>query len=186
MPRGVLVMAQAPLYGMYNTAFQPVQQMFYRACHCGNAWAGAKDLIDHEVEPPGEPSGVLGGPHQQLLAKQAVRPVLRLAGKIELRGQQTAAGRLYLYMDVAGAAGIDAGHDAAQTVTPFRLGELMTAQPETGIVILAFGVGLPEIQQGPGPWLASAGEYESNQFDRLPRHALFKQFNPLGRGWLEV
>ena len=49
-------------------------------------------------------------------------------------------------MDMARAAGIDARHDAAQTVAPVGIRELVTAQAETGIVVLAFGVGLPEIQ----------------------------------------
>ena len=51
-------------------------------------------------------------------------------------------------MDMAGAAGIGAGHDAAQSIAPFRVGELMAAQAETGIVVPALVVGLPEIQQG--------------------------------------
>src|ERR1700681_2340186 len=88
-------------------------------------------------------------------------------------------------MDMTCAAGIGAGHDAAQSIAPFRVGELMPAQAETGIVIPAFIVGLPEIQQGSGVWFAGAGEHEANQFDGLPSHARFKEFDPLGRGWLE-
>src|SRR5882757_7860723 len=61
----------------------------------------------------------------------------------------------------------------------------MAAQAETEIVIPAFIVGLPEIQQGSGVWFAGAGKYEANEFDWLPRHVSFKQFDPLGRGWLE-
>jgi len=49
----------------------------------------------------------------------------------------------------------------------------MATQAETGIVVAAFIVGLPEIQQGPGVWCARAREHEANQFDWLPRHALF-------------
>ena len=61
----------------------------------------------------------------------------------------------------------------------------MAAQAETGIVIAAFVVGLPEIQQGSGERLAGAGQHEANQFDRLPRHAGFNQLDPLGRRRLE-
>ena len=77
-------------------------------------------------------------------------------------------------MDVARTAGIKAGHDAAQPITAFRIGELMAAQAETGIVIAAFIVRLPEIQQGAGERFAGATEHEANQFDRLPCHALFE------------
>src|SRR5882672_4086385 len=61
----------------------------------------------------------------------------------------------------------------------------MATQAETGIVVAAFIVGLPEIQQGPSVWFARAGEHEANQFDWVPRHAFFKQFSPLGRERLE-
>src|SRR5882672_3393662 len=142
-------------------------------------------LIDYEVETPGEPSRVLGGAYQQLAAKQAVGTVLRLAGEIELGGQHAAAARLHLQMDMPRTAGIGAGHDAAQSITPFRVGELMAAQAETGVVIPAFIIGMPEIQQGSGAWLTGAREDEANQFDGLPRHTSFKEFDALGRGWLE-
>ena len=104
-----------------------------------------------------------------------------LAGEIELGGQHAAVARLHLHMDVARAAGIKAGHDAAQPIAPFRIGELMAAQAETGIVVAALVVGLPEIQQGAGERLAGAGEHEADQFDRLPGHARFKQFDSLRR-----
>src|SRR6266446_4674047 len=135
-------------------------------------------LPDHEVEPPGERSRVFGCPHQQLLAKQAIGTVLCLTGKIELGGEHAAVARLHLNMDMARAAGINAGHDAAQSITSFRISELMAAQAETGIVIPAFVVSLPEIQQCSGERFAGAGEDEANQFDRLPRHAFFKEFDP--------
>ena len=89
-------------------------------------------------------------------------------------------------MDVARAAGINAGHDAAQSITAFRIGELMAAQAETGIVVAAFVVGLPEIQQGAGERFAGASEHEANQLDRLPCHALFEQLGSLRRRRLEV
>ena len=109
----------------------------------------------------------------------------RLAREIELGGEHAAGARLHLHMDMARAAGINAGHDAAQSITSFGISELMAAQAETGIVIPAFVVSLPELQQGSGEWFASAGEHEANQFDRLPRHAGFKQLDALGRRRLE-
>src|SRR5436190_23895282 len=89
-------------------------------------------------------------------------------------------------MDMARPAGINARHDAAQSKTPFRIGELMAAQAETGIVVTAFVVGLPEIQQGAGDRLAATGEHEANKFDRLPCHAPFEQFGSLSRRPFEV
>src|SRR5688572_23703104 len=106
MPRGVLVIVPAPLYGTYNTKHSPVQQMFYK--HPCQETPARRALPDHEVEPTSEPSGVLGGPHQQRLAEQAVGTVLRFAREIELGGQHAAAARLYLHMDVAGAPGVNA------------------------------------------------------------------------------
>src|SRR5260370_10700082 len=144
-----------------------------------------KSLIEHEVETPGEPSLVLGCAHQQLAAKETVGAVLWLAREVELGGQHAAAARLHLHMNMARAADIGAGHDAAQSIAPFRVGELMAAQAETGIVIPAFTVGLPEIQQGSSERFTGAGEYEANQFDLLPRHTCFKQLGPRRRGWLE-
>src|ERR1700682_4265735 len=88
-------------------------------------------------------------------------------------------------MDMPCAAGIGAGHDAAQSIASFRVGELMGAAAETGIVVPSFSAGFPETQQGAGVCFTGAREYEPNQFDWLPRHVSFKQFDPLGRGWLE-
>src|SRR5436190_22575965 len=147
------------------------------------AWGGilvfGESLADHEVEPSGEPSGAVGCANQQLATKQAVGTVLRLTREIELGGQHATARRLHLDMDMAGAAGIDSGHDAAQPIPPFRIRELMAAQAETGIVVLAFGVGLPEIQQRARERFGGAGQDQSDQVDRLARHALLLEFNPL-------
>src|SRR5438270_8282225 len=106
--------------------------------------------VEHEVETPGEPPFVFGGAHQELAAEQAVGTILSLAREIELGGQYAAAARLHLDMDMARAAGIDAGHNAAQPIASFGVAELMAAQAETGIVITALIVRLPEVQQGSG------------------------------------
>src|ERR1700682_5060243 len=95
-----------------------------------------KCLIEHEVETPGEQSRIFGRAQQQLAAKQAVGTILWLAGEIELGGEQAAAARLHLHMDVARTADIGARHDAAQSIAPLCVGELMAAQAETGIVVL--------------------------------------------------
>src|ERR1700730_16771791 len=83
-----------------------------------------KSLIEHEVETPGEQSRILGHAQQQFAAKEAVGTILWLAGKIELGGEEAAAARLHLHMDVARAANIGAPHDAAQSIAPLCVGEL--------------------------------------------------------------
>src|ERR1700730_1040565 len=100
-----------------------------------------KSLIEHEVETPGEQPRIPGRAQLQLGAKEAIGTILCLAGETELGGQQAAAPRLRLHMDVAGTANIDARHDAAQSIAPFRVGELMAAQGGSGSVVRALVVG---------------------------------------------
>ena len=161
---------------MYNTTGS-----LFNKCFTTCYWqfrAGAKSTYPttKSKRPASHPSFLAVRTSNSLRNRPSER-FLRLAGEIELGGQHAAAGRLHLHMDMARAAGINAGHDAAQSITSFRIGELMAAQAETGIVIPAFVVSLPEIQQGSGERLAGAGEHEANQFDRLPRHAFFKQLD---------
>ena len=63
-------------------------------CPVGTGSKNVLAHVEHEIEAPGERSLVFGGAYQQLPAEQAVLPVARLAGEIELRGQQPAAVRL--------------------------------------------------------------------------------------------
>src|SRR5262245_25411734 len=151
----------------------------------GEANYSESGLTQHEIKTASEPALVLGGADQQFPAEQAVGTVLGLAREIELGGQHASAARLHLHMEVAGAGGVGAGHDAAQPEASVSVGELMAAQAEAGIVVLALVVGLPEIQQRTRDRLAIACEHEAGQFDRLAGHAGFQQFDPLRRGRLE-
>src|SRR3954466_9908514 len=88
--------------------------------------------IKHEIETAGERPFVLGGPHQQFAAEQAVLAVGLLAGKIKLRGEKATRRRRDLHVEVARAALIDAGRDCAETVAPVRIGAHMATQAEAG------------------------------------------------------
>src|SRR5258706_8080211 len=133
---------------------------------------GRKSLIEHEVETPGEPSLVRGCAHQQLAAKETVGAVLWLAREVELGGQHAAAARLHLHMNMARAADIGAGHDAAQSIAPFRVGELMAAQAETGDFIPDFIVVLPEIKQCYSEGINVSGDDEANSVTWHPLQQL--------------
>src|SRR5258705_4584269 len=62
-------------------------------------------IVEHEIEAGVDAVAGLRGPHQQLLAKQAVAAVRRLVREIKLRGQQPSCCRLNLQVKVAGGGG---------------------------------------------------------------------------------
>src|SRR3954451_5740186 len=67
--------------------------------------------------------------HEQRAVEDRVGAIARLAGEVELRRQDLAVRALDLDVDVAGPAGIEAGHDRAQRVAGAGVGELVAAQP---------------------------------------------------------
>src|SRR5207253_3182207 len=125
---------------------------------------------EHEIEAAGEPTRVLRGAYQQLLAEQPILGVLRLAGEIELRGEQAPRWRRDLDVEMTRAALIGAGYDGAEAVAALGIGTHMAAQAEAGIVVVAFGVSLPQVDQRICHGFAIAREHEADQFDRLPGH----------------
>src|SRR4029077_7950521 len=141
--------------------------------------------VEHEIEAPGERTRVLGGTDQQLLAEQAVFGVFRLARKVELRRQQAPAWRRDPHMEMARAALVGTRHDRAEAVASVSVGAHMAAQPEAGIVVVALGVGLPQVDQRVRYRAARPRQHEADKLDRLPRHAGFDQVGALGREWLE-
>src|SRR5499426_4519692 len=140
---------------------------------------------EYEIEASRQAAAGLGDFHQELAAEQAVAAVLRLAGKVELRRQHAAAGRLHLHVIVARAAFIGAGHHREEAVAPLGVGELMAAQAETGIVVVAGVVGMPEIDQRACDRPAAAREHEADKLDRLSLDAGLAQVETLGRARLE-
>src|SRR3954468_20163859 len=85
--------------------------------------------------------------HEQRAVENVVGAVARLAGEVELRREDLPVRALHLDVDVARAAGIEAGHDRPQREAPARIGELVPAQAEAVVVVLAVRVGLPEVEQ---------------------------------------
>src|ERR1700716_2076140 len=142
-------------------------------------------VVEHEIEAGVDTIAGLRGPHQQLLAKQAVAAVRRLVREIKLRGQQPSCRRLNLQVKVAGAAGIDRRHDGAEAVASLGVGVLMAAQPEAGVVVVAGVVGLPQVEQRMGHGLAGRVEHEAGELDRAALHAGLDQVGALGRARLE-
>ena len=80
-------------------------------------------------------------------SKRPSRRFSRLAGKVELRGEDGLARGLDLHVDVPRAARVDAGHDGLEPIAPALVGELVTAQGEARVVVLAPRVGLPRVDQ---------------------------------------
>src|SRR6185295_8626644 len=57
---------------------------------CGRQ-SGGLTKVEHEIEPAGGAVAGVRDPHQQCALKEAIAPVLRLVGKIKLRGEKAAA-----------------------------------------------------------------------------------------------
>src|SRR4051812_26723727 len=137
--------------------------------------------VEHKIEAAGEPTLVLGGAYQQLLAEQTVFRVLRLARKIELRGQQPPRGRRDLDVKMARAALVSARHDGAKAIASLGIRADMAAQTKAGIVVVTLSVSLPQIEEPIRHRFAAAREHKSNEFDRLSCHAGLDQFGAFGR-----
>src|SRR4029077_18542776 len=83
--------------------------------------------IDDEVEACRHAGTGASEAHQQLLMKEVVASVGGLAREIELRGQESLAGRLHLDVIVPSAAGIEAWLDGAEAIAAQGVGEHVTA-----------------------------------------------------------
>src|SRR5258708_3065437 len=66
-------------------------------------------IVEHEIEAGVDTVAGLRGPHQQLLAKQAVAAVRRLVREIKLRGQPPSCFRVYLQLEAGGGGRGGAG-----------------------------------------------------------------------------
>src|SRR3954463_15806828 len=99
----------------------------------------------HEAELRPPAAARAADVHEQRAVEDRVRAVARLAGEVELRRQGLAVRALHLDVDVARAAGIEAGHDRPQRVAAAGVGELVPAQAEAVVVVVPAVVGLPEV-----------------------------------------
>src|SRR5450755_2789508 len=107
--------------------------------------SGPTSLPDrqHYIEP--RPQRIVRGGdlHDEFAVKEFVGEIRLFVGEIELGGQHRSFRRLDLYVIVPRAAGIEAGHDGTEGVTPLGVGKDVAAQAETLVVVFAIVVGLP-------------------------------------------
>lgn len=83
------------------------------------------------------------------------------------------------------AAGIEARHDSMEIKSALIVGENVAAQAETGVVVIAFTIRMPEVDQCAGYRAARACEHVARKIDRLPLDAALSQIAPLRRSGLE-
>ena len=79
----------------------------------------------------------------KVAAEQAIAPVGRLIGKIELRREHRSFRSLHFNVIVTGAAGIERGHDGAEVVATIPIGKNVSAIAEAGVVVFAVLIGMP-------------------------------------------
>src|SRR6266511_1798627 len=78
---------------------------------------GLRSAREHEVERGGLAAVLVPvAGQQQLLVEDAVAGVARLAGKVELSGQDRSAGKLRLDVDVTGTPGVEPRNDGGEPV----------------------------------------------------------------------
>jgi hypothetical protein len=82
------------------------------------------------------------------LSKNAVGFVVLHAGEEKLGRQHRTARRLDFQVDVLGPARIFAWHTRFDCVMPVFVGKNVPTQAVAGVIVIALGVGLPEVEQG--------------------------------------
>lgn len=103
--------------------------------------------------------------HQQRRIKQKVPLVPGFTGEVKLRGQNPVIPVSHLDVIVRRAAAIFGGADGFEKVPTFGIGFLITAQPETAIVIFAVAIGMPKIDDCATNRLAIAVQDKPDQSD---------------------
>src|SRR5262249_21175788 len=101
----------------------------------------------HEVERRRLALGRVPHAQDELTVEDGVARVGGFAGEVELSRQHWSFPRLYLEVKMAGALGIDAGHDRLQAITALVVRELMAPQAIARVVVVAAVVGMPDVDQ---------------------------------------
>src|SRR5579871_1131693 len=101
--------------------------------------------------------------HQQRARKIIVRQISRLVWKIKLRGEDISERSRNLEMVMARAARIKTRHDGIEAITSGFVRKQMTAIAETGFIVIAVFVGVPQVENGARHRFASARQYETFQ-----------------------
>jgi hypothetical protein len=108
-----------------------------------------------------------------------------LVGKIKLRGQQTAARRMNLNVVVPRAPGVDRRHDSVKAERAVGSSYDVATISETGVVIFAFLISMPEIDHRSAKWAAVTRQHKAGEFEPTAFSARLAQITPLWRSWLE-
>ena len=148
---------------------------------------GAQVLADiqDEIEPAGEAVACIRYPHQQFALEKTVARVRWFVGKIELRGQETAARRLDFDVIVPRAARVDGGHNSSKAVCAVGSGDEMAAISKTDVVVFALLVRVPQIDHCSEKRAAASGQHKAGKFSRAGLSAWLAQVTALGRFWFE-
>jgi len=101
-----------------------------------------------------------------------------LAREIELGREDGLAGRLHVHMDVPRAPMIDGRDDGLQPEAPGIVAELMAAQPVAVVVVVAVGIGLPEVQERAANRRAVERPHRPLEHEPGPRHSRLDQRRP--------
>ncbi len=124
--------------------------------------------------------------HHQLGIEDAIPLIARLPREIELGGEGGAAGGLDLDVNVPGPSRVPCGHDGLEAVMPRIISELVPPQPVSAVVIVAVGVGLPEVQQGATYRLAVSCQHRPFDHQLGAADSGLDERSPRGGARLEV
>jgi hypothetical protein len=122
----------------------------------------------HHIEPRRQRTIRRGDPHHQLAVKE-----IRRLGSPSRQGNRTgwsapAGSAPGPSRDSPGPAGVEAGHDGAEGVAPFRVGKDVSTRAEPLVVVLASVVGPPQVHQGTGDGPAGARQHRAGKLHRPP------------------
>src|SRR6185369_8996520 len=112
--------------------------------------------------------------------------VLWLAGEIELGGEDILARRLHLHMEVARAAGIEAGDDGLEYETSLGIAELVAAQAVALIVIMPVRIRVPEVEQRAWDRPAAPVEHKAGEGNQVALHSILDEVGALRRIGREI
>src|SRR5262245_6116854 len=134
----------------------------------GSTSGRAAPQVEHEVEARGLDLGFLvAHPDDERARVDEVALILGLAGEVELGRQHRVPGGLDLDVEMASAARVDARHDGLEAVASLLVRELVATEPEAPVVVLALGIGLPDVEQRSRDRHARGGEDRAGQDDPL-------------------
>src|SRR5262249_20608497 len=98
---------------------------------------------------------------------------------------ETAARRLNLDVIMPRAAGVDRRHDGAKTERAVVSSGDVSTISKTYVVVLAFFIGMPEIDHGSGKRAAASRQHKASKFDRTASSARLAQVTAFRRFGLE-